>query len=413
MESNTFHADLAMDAMLDLEHPRKLAAAKWAAKTLGGRNDKFDRQLWKKAADFGVLGLQSPEEFGGTDVSTIEALLTFEGIGLGCEDTGFVFALASQVFAMQKALVRSGSDLQKSTWLPKLCAGEAVGSFAMSEPDVGSDTAAIATMATQLDDGSFRLDGTKAWVTLGPVCDVIIVFATTDRSLGRWGITAFVVAADLAGVECGPTERKSGLHSCPFSNIRFDGCVVPAEAVLGAVGAGAGVFSAAVEAERAFLYAAQLGVMERTLNKTVARAQTRTQFGQTIGGFQAVSHRIAEMKLRHEASRLLVYKAAALHDRGESVTMAAALAKLQTSEAAVESALDAVRVHGAEGYTEAAGIEIELRDAVGGLAYSGTSDIQRNIVARFLGVDRPGNQGPQHKAHNPEQHNQPERPSET
>ena len=226
-------------------------------------------------------------------------------------------------------------------------------------------------------------------MTLGPVCDVVIVFATTDRALGRWGITAFLVDATTAGLERGPVEPKMGLHSCPFGQLTFDGCIVGPDAVLGNPGAGASIFADAVESERAFLYAAQLGAMERVLDVAVVRARERHQFGVPIGTFQAVSHRIAEMKLRHEAARLLVYKAAALADRGAQVAMAAALAKLQTSEMAVLSALDSIRIHGAEGYTVSGGVEFELRDAVGGLAYSGTSDIQRNIVARLLGVDRP------------------------
>lgn len=181
-----------------------------------------------------------------------------------------------------------------------------------------------------------------------------------------------------------------GLRSCPFGTLRLEGCEVGSDDLLGAVGAGGSVFSEAVEAERAFLYAAQVGAMERALDACVRRARERTQFGQPIGTFQAVSHRIVDMRLRHETARLMVYKAAALHDRGSPVALAAALAKLASSEAAVESALDAMRIFGAEGYTEAAGVEVWLRDAVGGLAYSGTSDIQRNIVARLMGVDRAG-----------------------
>lgn len=384
-----FDAARTIEALLDLAHPRKTAAAQWAREHAGTRSDEFDRDRWKRAAEFGVLGLRTPTAFGGSDVSTVETLLTFEGLGLGSADAGFVFSLASQVFAMQTALIEAGSPAQKAHWLPLLCSGDAIGSFAMSEPDAGSDVAAITTTARRLHDGRLQLDGTKAWVTLGPVADVVIVFATTDPALGRWGITAFLVPIDTPGLVVGPIEAKSGLHSCPFSRIHLDRCVVDDTTVLGAIGSGGAVFASAVEAERAFLYAAQLGAMERMLDRCIDRARRRTQFGKPIGSFQAVSHRIAEMKLRHEAARLLVYKAAALNDRGWPVTMAAALAKLQTSESAVESAVDALKVHGAEGYTEAAGIELELRDALGGLVYSGTSDIQRNIVARLLGVDRP------------------------
>ena len=387
---STADADAStLRALIDGDHPLKMEVASWSATALAGVDRGFDRLAWKRAAEFGVQGLLVPEEYGGRGGTAVNALLTFEGLALGVADAGFSFALASQVFAMQRALCAAGSDAQKQRWLPALCAGDAIGAFAMSEPAAGSDTAAISTTAERRGDDGFILDGEKSWATLAPVCDVAVVFATVDPTLGHWGLTAFLVPTDLPGINRGPVEAKLGMDSCPFGRLRFDACELGPEHLLGAVGAGGGIFSAAVEAERAFLYAAQLGSMERVLHRTIDRARRREQFGQPIGAFQAVSHRIADMKLRHEAARLLVYKAAALFDRGDSVTMAAALAKLQTSELAVQSALDAVRIHGAEGYTVAGGVEADLRDAVGGLAYSGTSEIQRNIIARLLGVDRP------------------------
>jgi alkylation response protein AidB-like acyl-CoA dehydrogenase len=290
---------------------------------------------------------------------------------------------------MQSALLSVGSSAQLRRWIPELCAGKAIGAFAMSEPDVGSDTSSVSTRATPLDHGGFRLDGRKTWVTLGSECDVVIVFATTDPALGRWGLTAFLVDTDRPGINRSEVIPKIGLQSCPFTSITFENCIVGDDEILGAPGAGGAIFSEAVNAERAFLYAAQLGATERMIDAGVRRAQTRTQFGASIGSFQAVANRIVEMKLRHEASRLLVYKTAILSDLDHDVTMAAALAKLQTSETAVRSVVDAIQLFGAEGYTQAAGIGVELLDSVGGLSYSGTSDIQRNIVASLLGVDRP------------------------
>jgi alkylation response protein AidB-like acyl-CoA dehydrogenase len=377
-----------VEAMLDLDHPLKREAADWAKTNLAGVVG-FDRDAWRAAADWGVQGTLVPTSLGGRARGAVESLLVFEGLGLGCRDNGFVFALASQVFATQRALQQAGSPTQLDRWLRPLVRGDAIGAFAMSETGAGSDPAAISTTATPLADGRYRLEGTKRWVSLGPLCDVVVVFATTDPAKGRWGITAFVVDATATGVHRGPVEPKMGLAACPFGALELDGCVVGSDAVLGAPGAGASIFADAVESERAFLYAAQLGAMERVLAASIDRARHRQQFGVPIGSFQAVSHRVAEMKLRHESARLLVYKAAALADRGRPVAMAAALAKLQASEMAVVSAIDAIRIHGAEGYTEAAGIEVELRDAIGGLAYSGTSDIQRGIVARLLGLDRP------------------------
>ncbi|MEZ5215173.1 MAG: acyl-CoA dehydrogenase family protein [Ilumatobacteraceae bacterium] len=347
-----------------------------------------DRDRWRAAGDAGYLGLRMPERFGGQDCSTSEALLSFEGLGLGTPDTGLVFALATQVFAVHHALLEAGTEAQLERWLPPMRRGESIGAFSMSEPEAGSDSASIRTVA-EPDGTGYRLTGEKRWVTLAPVADVAIVFASTDLSRGRWGITAFLVPLDTPGVHVGEVEAKSGLRSCPFSRLSLDGVAVPRDAVLGAIGAGSAIFTSAVEAERAFLFAAQLGAMERVLERSVERARTRRQFDRAIGEFQAVSHRIVDMKLRHEVGRLLVYKAAELHDRGRPIAMATSLAKLYTSESAVASALDAMRTFGAEGYTEEAGLEMDLRDAIGSLNYSGTSDLQRNLVARLLGVDRP------------------------
>ncbi len=382
----------ALDAMLDPTHPIKMAMADLAAGfALPADTVTFDADAWALAASHGILGLLVDPAHGGQGRSIVEALLAFEGLGFGTDSHGTVFAIASQVFAMQRALESAGSVQQLERWMPSLVDGSAIGSFAMTEPGAGSDTAGITTLATPVEGDAERwtLAGVKTWVTLAPQCDVLIVFATTDPSKGRWAQTAFLIESDRTGVEIGPAIPKSGLAGCPFAEVHLHDVVVGIDDVLGKVGAGGSVFSNAVDAERAFLYAAQLGAMERTLDKTILRARTREQSGQQIGKFQAVSHRIAEMKLRHESARLLVYKAAALHESGRSITMAGALAKLASSEAAVQSAIDAIHVHGAEGYTLDLGIEADLRNAVGGLAYSGTSDIQRNIVAGLLGVDRP------------------------
>lgn len=380
---------LALAAMLDDAHPIKMAAAEFARTSLTNIGpDEFDMSRWVAAAKFGIQGLMIPTDYGGQGKTAVEGALTFEGLGLGTNDNGFVFALAAQSFAMQRALITAGTETQRKRWLPELAAGKAVGCFAMSEPAVGSDTGAIGTTATPTDTG-YVLNGTKAWVTLAPVADVIIVFATTDPSMGHWGLNGFILEMDRPGLTVGPVQRKMGINSCPFSEVTLADCAVTADDMLGNPGAGGSVFTSAVEAERAFLYSAQMGSMERVLNLSIERARSREAYGQPIGGFQGISHKIAEMKLRHETARLLIYKAAELFDRGEGMTMAGALAKLQTSEMAVQSALDAMRIFGAEGYTVDAPVEAELRDAIGGLAYSGTSEIARNLVARLLRVDRP------------------------
>ncbi len=379
-----------LSAMTTLDAPRKLEAAKWGAENLPYSEMRpFDRSIWKTAAEFGIQATMMPVSYGGDGCSAVEAMLLFEGLGLGSPDNGTTFALASQTLAMQRGLAASASEAQAERWLRPLISGDAIGSFAMTEPAAGSDTGAITTTADLQPDGSFILNGDKTWVTLGPECDVVIVFATTDPAKKHWGITAFVVDATLPGVERGQAISKMGLNNSPFGTMSFTDVVVSADDVLGKVGAGGAIFTNAVEGERAFLYAAQLGAMERLLDSSIERARKRQAYGKTIGSFQAISHRIADMKLRHEASRLLLFKAAILYDQGGSLTMAAALAKLQTSESAVTSSVDAIRIHGAEGYTADSGIEVELRDAIGGLSFSGTSEMQKNLIARLLRLERP------------------------
>ena len=380
-----------IDALLNDQHPRKLAAKAWAADHLGSAPDDFDRLRWQRAAQAGFLSMVVPTDRGGLGCTLVEAMLSFEGLGAGTSDSGLVYALVSQTFAMQRALVDHGTDKQLDRWLADILAGQSMGGFAMSEPGAGSDISSIQTVAVadNKQTNSWRLTGQKSWVTLGPLADVAIIFASTDPSKGRWGISAFLIETDRPGVQVGESIDRMGLRGAPFGNIALNDVAVTSDDLLGKVGAGASIFAAAVEAERALLYAPQLGATERLLALTIERATTHRAGDRTIGSFQAVSHRIADLKLGLEASRLLAYKAAALADQGSSVTLAAALAKLQTSESAVAGALDAMRVFGAEGYTVGAGIEAELRHAIAGLNFAGTSDIQRNVVAGLLGVDRP------------------------
>lgn len=384
---------LALDALLDEAHPEKVATATWARENLDDpdletrdENSVFWTEGWQRCASYGIQGLIIDEALGGQGRDLLTAMLRFEGLGQGCRDGGLVFALSAQIWTMQMALDRFGSEEQRARYLPQLTEGTAIGAFAMSEPDSGSDAFSLTTTAESLGDDGYRLNGTKAWVTLGPVCDVTIVFATIDPALGRWGVTAFVVDSDTPGVEFQPNRSKMGLRTTPFCDLVLDDCVVPLSARLGAEGAGASIFSTAMETERAFLLAGSVGRLERQIDETVAYANERTQFGQPIGAFQSVSHEIAEMKLAHETARLLLYKATILQARGTPSMMAAALAKLAASESALAGALSSVRVHGAKGYVSEYGIERSMRDAIGGVIYGGSSGIQRNIVARLLGL---------------------------
>lgn len=383
---------LAFAAMLDIAHPQKVAIADWARKELDDPqlverdlSCTFWREGWERIAQKGLLGLLAAPEFGGQGLSLSSAVLQLEGLGLGCRDDGLVFAATSTVLTMGLALERFGSDEQRNEWLPKIVSGKAIGSFSMSEPDSGSDAFSLSTKATKTSDG-FVLNGEKAWVTMAPLADVFLVFATTNPEVGRWGISAFLIPADTPGLVVGENQPKMGMRTTPFSNISFTDCAVPDSAMLGAEGSGASIFSSSMEAERGFLLVGSIGALERVIDDAVDYARTREQFGQPIGSFQGVSHSIAEMKLGHESARLLMYKAAALQERGESSMMAAALSKLAGSEGALAGALAAVEIHGARGYVSEYGVERDLRNLSGGVIYGGASGIQKNIIARLLGL---------------------------
>lgn len=388
--------ELVLSAMLDAHHPVKVKTADWARAHLDpgdmierDRASVFFVEAWKACAEEGLLGSLVPVADGGIGDDLITGLLKLEGLGLGCRDNGFGFALASQVLSFQDALLRFGTDEQRQRVLRPTCAGDIIGAFAITEPGSGSDTYAMATTATPAGDG-WVLNGTKSHITLGPVADQIVVFAVTDPDAGRWGISAFLVPADRPGLTQTPNHEKMGLRTTPFGDIELVDVEVGDADLLGRPGAGVSIFQACMESERGLILSTQLGAAERVLDQAVERARTRQQFGRPIGAFQAVSHRLVDMRVQLDTARLHMYKAAASMAGGGRSTMAAAMSKLVGSEALVDIAMGASRIHGARGYVTDYEVERELRDALGSLVYSGTSDIQRNLIAALMGVGGKG-----------------------
>lgn len=350
------------------------------------RERAFSRELWKKCGEMGLQGLPVPEEYGGSNLDALSTTVALEALGYGCHDGGLVFSLCAHLLSCVIPMWRFGSEEQKRRYLRPLSDGSLVGVHAMSEPGSGSDAFALSTKA-QPDGTGFRLNGTKTFISNGPVADLVIVFAVTNAQKGYYGgVTAFLVEAGSPGFRASRPFEKMGLHTSPLGELVFEDVHVPADAVLGGVGAGSTIFTHAMDWERVCLFASHIGTMERLLEKSVEHARTRTQFGQAIGKFQAVSHRIVDMKVRLEAARLLTYRAASRLGRSRTVSLDASMAKLFVSESLVESAMEAVRVHGGYGYMAEYDVERALRDAVASTIYSGTSDMQRNIIARWLGL---------------------------
>lgn len=350
------------------------------------RDGTFARELWQRCAEFGVLGLSVPAEWGGAgDVDVLTAMLAMEGLGYGCRDNGLAFGLNAQLWTVQLPIVRFGTEEQKVRFLPDLCNGRRIGAHALTEEAAGSDAFNVQTRAVRCE-GGYRLTGTKRLVTFAPIADLALVFATVDPDRGKWGVTAFVVERGTPGFRAGPVQDKMGLRTVPIGELHFEDCLVPEQNRIGPEGAGVSISNHSLEVERCCILASQLGAMERQLETAIAFARERRQFGQPIGRFQSVSNRIAEMKLRLETARLLLYKVAWLQSRGRPAMLEAALLKLHLTESFMQSGLDAVRIHGGSGYLSDTGVERDLRDALGGILYAGTSDIQRNIIARLLGV---------------------------
>jgi alkylation response protein AidB-like acyl-CoA dehydrogenase len=254
----------------------------------------------------------------------------------------------------------------------------------MTEPEAGSDAFSTATTAVLQSDGSYVINGQKSFVTNAPVADLLLVYASTDPRLGFAGVSAFLIDRDTPGLTIGHPIEKMGLRTSPISEVFLDGCIVQADGLLGKPGSGLPIFNVAMLWERSCILASTVGAMEHQLERCVAYARSRKQFGQPIGKFQAISHRIADMKVRLETGRLLIYRLGYLLEHGQAKQSDAALAKLYLSECYLQSSLDALQIHGGYGYMSELELEREVRDAIGTRIHSGTSEMQRNIIAAGL-----------------------------
>jgi alkylation response protein AidB-like acyl-CoA dehydrogenase len=350
------------------------------------RSQVFSRELWNACGRMGVPGLPVPETYGGSGLDPLSCAIALEALGYGCTDHGLVFSLCAHITSCVVPLWKFGSEEQKHRYLPGLCDGTMIGIHAMTESESGSDPFGMRSRAIK-DGVGWRISGSKTFISNGPEAQVIIVFAMTDpASRFHGGVTAFLLEQGMSGLSVGKKIEKMGLRTSPFSELSFDDVWVPADAVLGGVGGGGGIFTHSMDWERTCLFAAHVGQMERLMERAIHFARTRKAGEQSIGKYQAVSHKAADMKVRLEAARMLTYKAASKLEKTRDVSLDAAINKLFVSEALVQTALDTVQVFGGYGYATEYEVERALRDAVGAKIYSGTSEIQRNIIAAWLGL---------------------------
>lgn len=346
---------------------------------------EFSREAWQQCADFGIQGLLTPTQYGGQGADALRLVLAMEALGYACKDNGLLFSISAQICSCVIPLVKFGTEAQKRRYLPGLSSGALIAGHAMTEAESGSDAFSLATTAERVGD-RFRLNGKKVFVCNGPVADVFVVFASTNPKKRFAGLSVFLVDRSAPGVVVGPPLNKMGLRTGLASEVALSDCEIPAENILGQPGGGATMFNSSMEWERSLIMASAVGAMARQLDRCVDYAKRRKQFGQAIGAFQAVSHRIADMKVRLETARLLLYQVGWLKREGKSAALESAITKLYVSESYVQGGLDAMQIHGGSGYKVESELEREVRDALGSRIYSGTSEIQRNIIANRLGL---------------------------
>jgi len=345
----------------------------------------FPRELWDKCAKMRLMALPFPEIYGGDEFDFMTTVAAFQALGRSCRDSGLVHALATQLISGIQILL-FGSEEQKCLLLPDLASGKYIYAQAITEPDSGSDAFAMRTAAVREGD-NFILNGTKAFITNGPVCDCALVFAITNpakKTLG--GYSCFHVSADNPGFSKGKPVEKLGLRTLTNGELIFSDCRISTRGLIGREGQGMIVFSEAMEWERTLIPACLLGEMERVLEDSIRYAKDRQAFGKPIAEFQAISHKIARMKMNVELGRLALYSAATMKNNKKRAALETSVAKYFISENLKQACLDAVQIYGGYGYMTEYEIERGLRDSIASTIYSGTSEMQANIIARLAGL---------------------------
>lgn len=350
------------------------------------QRSEFPWRKWGLLRESGVMRLPFPAEHGGRSQDLCTTMQVLEELGYVCEDGGLNQAVSTHMVSVGVLLTRFGTDEQKARFLPRICAGESLCAHAITEPDSGSDAFSMRTTAVRHGD-HFVLNGRKSFTSNGPVADLFAVYAMTDRERGALdGATVFLVERGAPGFKLGEPIPKMGLRTAPLCELFFRDCEVPVDRVVGKVGMGFAILDYVMKWEVLCSFIISVGEMQRRLEKCIKYAKTRQQFGQAIGGFQSIATRIVDMKIGVDTSREWLYRAAGRVQRKQNATVDLAIAKLLASEHNVASALHAIQIFGGKGYLVEHGIEKELRNAIAGTIYSGTSEIQRNRIARMLGL---------------------------
>ena len=345
-------------------------------------NNEFPNFLWEKFGELGLLGITADEDYGGTGLNYLSHCIVMEEISRASASIGLSYGAFSNLCVNQ--INRNGNHEQKNKYLPELCSGKKIGALAMSEPNSGSDVVSMSLHAEKQGNKTYLLNGTKMWITNGPDADVLIIYAKTDPSAGSKGITAFIVEKDMVGFSVGKKIDKLGMRGSNTSELIFDNCEVPEDNILGNPGDGASILMSGLDFERVVLAAGPLGIMASALDAVIPYTQERKQFGKSIGQFQLIQGKIADMYTTLNACRSYVYAVASACDRGETTRKDAAGCILYAAEKATSITLDAIQILGGNGYTKDYPVERLLRDAKLYEIGAGTSEIRRMLIGREI-----------------------------
>lgn len=344
-------------------------------------NETFPEEEVKKLAELGFMGMMVPEEYDGAGFDTVSYVLAMEEISRADASVGVIMSVNNSLVTW--GINEYGSEEQKEKYLKPLASGEMLGCFALSEPEAGSDATNQNTVAVR-DGDHYVLNGTKNWITNGVNADVALVMASTDRSKGSKGISAFIVEKNFPGYSIGKKEKKLGIRSSDTVSIAFEDCKVPAENLIGEEGFGFKFAMKTLDGGRIGIASQALGIAQASLNASLKYSKERKAFGVLISEHQAIQFKLADMATNIQAARLLTLEAAYQKDRGKPYAKQAAMAKLYASKVAVEAALEAIQIHGGYGYIKEYNVERYLRDSKITEIYEGTSEIQRVVIARHL-----------------------------